>query len=75
MLEQLHLHQAEVRRGDCVRSFHAWSLIDNLERSNGHTERYGLIYVDYRDQAGIVGERWASSASSSNRSSRLCEQP
>jgi beta-glucosidase len=43
-----------IKDGARVRSFHAWSLIDNFEWGNGHTERYGLIYVDYRDQKRTV---------------------
>ena len=43
-----------IKDGARVRSFHAWSLIDNFEWANGHTERYGLIYVDYRDQKRTV---------------------
>ena len=43
-----------IKDGAKVRSFHAWSLIDNFEWSNGHTERYGLIYVDYRDQKRTI---------------------
>jgi len=40
--------------GARVRSFHAWSLMDNFEWANGHTERYGLIYVDYRNQKRTI---------------------
>jgi beta-glucosidase len=40
--------------GACVRSFHAWSLLDNFERAEGFTQRYGLIYVDYRDQKRAI---------------------
>lgn len=43
-----------IKDGAKVRSFHAWSLIDNFEWANGHTERYGLIYVDYRDQKRTI---------------------
>ena len=55
--------------GAHVRSFHAWSLIDNFEWSNGHTERYGLIYVDYRDQKRTIKDSgyWYAKVAASNR--------
>ena len=55
--------------GARVRSFHAWSLIDNFEWANGHTERYGLIYVDYRDQKRTVKDSglWYAKVAATNR--------
>jgi beta-glucosidase len=40
--------------GARVRSFHAWSLLDNFEWANGFTERYGLTYVDFRSQKRTI---------------------
>jgi beta-glucosidase len=55
--------------GARVRSFHAWSLLDNFEWANGHTERYGLIYVDYRDQKRTIKDSglWYGHVAAANR--------
>jgi beta-glucosidase len=40
-----------VDQGAPLRGYFAWSLLDNFEWAWGYTRRFGLVYVDYRDQA------------------------
>ena len=51
-------HLAELARaisdGSRVRAYHAWTLLDNFQWAEGYTERYGLIYTDFRSQKRTV---------------------
>jgi len=57
-IEFLRGHLAALQRsiadGADVRGYHAWSLLDNFEWEQGYSQRFGLVYVDYRDQRRIV---------------------
>lgn len=37
-----------------IRGYFHWSLMDNFEWSKGYSERFGMIYVDYRTQERIL---------------------
>lgn len=37
-----------------LRGYFQWSLMDNFEWAKGYSERFGLIYVDYRTQERIM---------------------
>ena len=45
----LAVHEA-LRRGVDLRGYYVWSLLDNVEWSNGVTKRFGLIHVDFKTQ-------------------------
>ncbi|KAG5145524.1 hypothetical protein JHK84_031067 [Glycine max] len=38
-----------IRNGSNVKGYYVWSLFDNFEWSSGFTSRFGMIYVDYKN--------------------------
>lgn len=58
--------------GAKVRAFHAWTLLDNFQWAEGHTERYGLIYIDFRTQKRMIKDSglWYSQVAATNRLDR-----
>ena len=69
----LKSHLAELARaigdGAPVRGYHAWSLLDNFEWAEGYSQRFGLVYVDARDQRRIVKDSglWYGRVAAANR--------
>jgi beta-glucosidase len=58
-----------INDGAKVRAFHAWSALDNFEWNDGYTQRYGLTYVDFRDQKRTVKDSglWYGRVAATNR--------
>ncbi|XP_065048870.1 beta-glucosidase 24-like isoform X2 [Musa acuminata AAA Group] len=47
--KHLSFVQEAIREGVDVRGYFAWSLLDNFEWFAGYTVRFGINYVDYKD--------------------------
>jgi beta-glucosidase len=43
-----------VRDGANIQGYHAWSLLDNFEWAEGFSQRFGLTYVDFRNQKRAI---------------------
>ena len=52
-----------------LENFHAWTLLDNFQWAEGYTERYGLIYTDFRNQKRTIKDSglWYGRVAASNR--------
>jgi beta-glucosidase len=43
-----------MKDGANLRGYHHWSLLDNFEWAEGYAQRFGLTYIDFRDQRRII---------------------
>ena len=50
LLAHLDATVAALRDGSDVRGYFAWSLLDNFEWAWGHSQRFGLVHVDFETQ-------------------------
>ena len=62
----LHLQEIQtlLDRGYNIKSYFAWSLLDNYEWSFGYNKRFGLVYVDFETQKRIKKKSWYAFSSS-----------
>lgn len=58
-----------IQQGAKVRSYHAWSLLDNFEWMDGYKNRFGLTWVDFASQRRIIKDsgRWYARVAHANR--------
>ena len=57
-----------ISEGADVRSYHAWSLLDNFEWAEGYTQRFGLTWVDFQTGDRTLKEsgRWYGRVAAEN---------
>ena len=72
-VEYYRAHLAELARamrdGANVRGFHAWSLLDNFEWAEGYSQRFGMTFIDFRDQRRLLKDsaEWYGRVASSGK--------
>ncbi len=57
-----------IHDGADVRGYHAWSILDNFEWAEGFTQRFGLVYIDFRTQRRYMKDsaKWYSNVAATN---------
>lgn len=73
-IDYLRSHLQAVARaiqgGVPIRAFHYWSLLDNFEWSEGYSQRFGIVHVDFaKDQKRTIKNsgRWYARVIADNR--------
>ncbi|KAL5563264.1 hypothetical protein UlMin_033011 [Ulmus minor] len=74
-----HLYQANkaLKKGANLKGYFYWSLFDDFEWIGGYTVRFGLYYVDYRDNYKHIPKhsaKWLSSFLKSDNSTTQLQQ-
>jgi beta-glucosidase len=58
--DHIHVLERSCKQGIPIGGYFVWSLLDNYEWIDGHSKRFGLVYVDYPTQQRLIKEsgRW-----------------
>ena len=64
-----------IAEGADVRGYFVWSLLDNFEWADGHSRRFGIVYVDYRTQERIpkLSAAWYADVARANALGRALD--
>ncbi len=54
LMKYLSELEKAIDEGVDVRGYFLWSFLDNFEWSQGYSERFGIVYVDYQTQKRII---------------------
>jgi beta-glucosidase len=74
-IRRIHYYRDHLRElahaindGADVRGYHAWSILDNFEWSEGYTQRFGLVYIDFPTQRRYMKDsaKWYAKVASTN---------
>ena len=57
-----------IQDGADVRGYHSWSMLDNFEWSEGYTQRFGMVFVDFPTQRRFMKDsgKWYARVASTN---------
>ena len=63
--------------GADIRGYFQWSFMDNFEWSEGYSERFGIVYVDYETQKRIPKDSayWYRKVMQTNGAVLSCNDP
>jgi beta-glucosidase len=74
-VRRIHFYREHLRElahaiedGSDVRGYHSWSILDNFEWSEGYTQRFGMVFVDFPTQRRFIKDsgKWYSQLAASN---------
>ncbi|NYF50604.1 GH1 family beta-glucosidase [Tunturiibacter gelidoferens] len=74
-VRRIHYYREHLRElaraihdGADFRAYHSWSILDNFEWSEGYTQRFGMVFVDFPTQRRFMKDsaKWYSRVAATN---------